>query len=163
MSTEFSQVVPEALVPLFQHSGADWRRAWGIEFKWTPEHLTVDDMRPMMFTYDNLAEDALNRLDEISPPPPAAPPRPEGDAAPPSADDEKKRPPPRDLVALMKEHADTDEVIGRFWKQANTVPDWVNWEQIEQGQRVFLRYSGPAIIAVRLTKGRAWSFSARQS
>ncbi|KAH6688615.1 tat pathway signal sequence [Plectosphaerella plurivora] len=176
MFPELSQVVPEALVPLFQHSGTDWRRIWGFEFKWTSEHLTVDDMRPMMFTYDTLAEDALNRLDEISPPP-AAPPRPEADAPPPSADDEKKRPPSRDLVALIKEHAATDEVIGRLWEQANTVPDWVNWEQIERGQRVFLRYSGPAIIALTFqslvggmatrrvveTLGRTGGFSVRQS
>lgn len=157
MFTELSQIVPEALVPLFQHSGTDWRRVWGFEFKWTSEHLTADDMRPMMFTYDTLAEDALNRLDEISPPP-AAPPRPEANAPPPSADDEKKRPPPRDLVALIKEHAATDEVIGRLWEQANTVPEWVNWEQIERGQRVFLRYSGPAIIAVSvwLRGGSGW-------
>lgn len=42
----------------------------------------------------------------------------------------------------MKEHAETDETLQKFWKQVTTVPDWVDWEQIERGQDVFYRYGG---------------------
>lgn len=149
MSTSYSQILPEALEYVLRHRGEEWRRVWNHEFKWTSQHFSKDEIRPMMFTYDTVAEDALNRLDELSPPPP----RPaqnagEGNGVPPGAEEEKKRP-QRDLVALIKEHAATDEVVGRLWKQANTVPEWVDWEQIERGQKVFLRYSGPSILAVR--------------
>ncbi|KAM0330560.1 hypothetical protein ACHAQA_003507 [Verticillium albo-atrum] len=140
--SDFVQALPNCLAWLFRKSGPEWRDVWDYQFKWTPDHRTADEMRPMLYTYDTLGEAALNRLDEISPPGKKGPPA----EKPPSADDEKK--PPRDLYALLRDNAETDEVLGRLWVEVTTIPDWVDWDQIERGQQVFLRYAGPAIFAL---------------
>ncbi|KAI0973129.1 hypothetical protein F4678DRAFT_428021 [Xylaria arbuscula] len=62
-----------------------------------------------------------------------------------SSDNVKERIPRRDLYESIQEYASKDEKIGRLWNEVNTVPAWVDWDQIERGQRVFFRYGGPAI------------------
>ncbi|GKT47028.1 uncharacterized protein ColSpa_07209 [Colletotrichum spaethianum] len=56
--------------------------------------------------------------------------------------------PHRDLYTLLRDNADSDEILGELWTEVNTIPDWVDWAQIERGQQVFLRYAGPAIFAL---------------
>ncbi|EGY15909.1 uncharacterized protein VDAG_07073 [Verticillium dahliae VdLs.17] len=138
---DYVQAVPNCLAWLFRESGPEWREIWDYQFKWTADHRTAEEMRPMIYTYDKLGEAALNRLDEISPPERTGE---KGDTPPPDA--EKKA--PRDLYALVRDNADTDEVLGQLWKEVTTVPEWVDWAQIERGQHVFLRYAGPAIFAL---------------
>jgi hypothetical protein len=43
-----------------------------------------------------------------------------------------------DLFTTVKELAlsGEDEVINKFWKEVNTIPDWVDWDQIKRGQDV---------------------------
>jgi len=43
---------------------------------------------------------------------------------------------------LLRDHAETDELLKRFWQEVNTVPSWVDWAQIQRGQDVFYRYGG---------------------
>ena len=50
--------------------------------------------------------------------------------------------PPRDLYQLLRDHAETDELLKRFWQEVTTVPSWVDWAQIQRGQDVFYRYGG---------------------
>ncbi|KAG7110948.1 hypothetical protein HYQ45_017363 [Verticillium longisporum] len=138
---DYVQAVPNCLAWLFRESGPEWREIWDYQFKWTADHRTAEEMRPMIYTYDKLGEAALNRLDEISPPERTGE---KGEKPPPDA--EKKA--PRDLYALVRDNADTDEVLGQLWKEVTTVPEWVDWAQIERGQHVFLRYAGPAIFAL---------------
>ncbi|KAK6225943.1 tat pathway signal sequence [Colletotrichum tabaci] len=121
--------------------GEEWREAWDFRFKWTEGHFTPDDLRPMMYTYDELGAKALDRLGEISPPTKAPHPGEKADAAP----DPKTH---RDLYALLRDNADSDETLGKLWAQVNTVPSWVDWAQVERGQQVFLRYGGPAMFAL---------------
>lgn len=76
----------------------------------------------------------LNRLNEISPPKAGLP---RNTTRLPKRDDdkevekegekegEKPENAPRDLYAILRDHAGTDEVLQRFWKEVNTVPDWV--------------------------------------
>lgn len=120
---------------------------WGMKFNWTPEHPTAADLEKHKFTYDMVAHEALEKLDELAPPPYAnAPPEKgniEGAIKP---DGEKKK--TRDLYELLRIHADSDEKIGRLWRKIHTVPDWVDWEQIERGQKIYFRYGGPAITSV---------------
>ncbi|OHW91487.1 tat pathway signal sequence [Colletotrichum incanum] len=123
------------------YRGEEWRSVWDYWFKWTDEHLTSDELRPMIYSYDELAAKALDRLDEISPPRTSPPPSEKTDATPDSK-------PHRDLYALLRENAESDEILGRLWTEVNTIPDWVDWAQIERGQQVFLRYAGPAIFAL---------------
>ncbi|KAL2882364.1 hypothetical protein SGCOL_002102 [Colletotrichum sp. CLE4] len=127
---------------LLWYRGEEWREVWDYWFKWTDEHLTSDDLRPMIYTYDELGAKALDRLDEISPPvkPPTTPSE--------KVDTPRDAKPHRDLYALLRDNADADEVLGKLWTEINTVPPWVDWAQIERGQQVFLRYAGPAIFAL---------------
>lgn len=127
---------------LLWYRGEEWREVWDYWFKWTDEHLTSDDLRPMIYTFDELGAKALDRLDEISPP--------VRSSATPNekADSPQDAKPHRDLYALLRDNADADGVLGKLWTEVNTIPPWVDWAQIERGQQVFLRYAGPAIFAL---------------
>ena len=48
----------------------------------------------------------------------------------------------RDLYALLRDNADKDPKLKQLWDEVNTVPEWVDWEQIRRGQDVFYRYGG---------------------
>ncbi|KAI0011672.1 hypothetical protein F4779DRAFT_626372 [Xylariaceae sp. FL0662B] len=118
-----------------------WQKHWGVTLKWTPEHLTSQTLAPLIHTYDTIATDAVDRLYEISH---SADDRNTEDAVKSS----KEKQPHRDLYELMREQADADEKISRLWIQINTIPDWVDWQQIERGQKVFYRYAGPAMTSL---------------
>ena len=125
---------------MFRRRDNNWRNCWGYEFEWTPEHLTADQLRPLIFTYDVLGSEALDRLDEISPPP-----KPRiSDQLP----KEAGKKPRRDLYKILKNNADKAEKLRALWEQVTTIPEWVDWDQIERGQKVFYRYGGPTIVAV---------------
>lgn len=107
----------------------------------------------MKQSYDTLAEQCLERLDQISPPHRAALPRnstldihnnkvSQNNKSSIESPSDAPPPPARDLYVLLRENADKDEVLGKLWEQINTVPSWVDWEQIERGQDVFYRYGG---------------------
>ncbi|TVY56927.1 hypothetical protein LCER1_G001974 [Lachnellula cervina] len=121
----------------FRRHDAHTRQCWGYTFQWTPEHMTEQEMHPLKFTYDVLGEECLNRLDEISPPVTVELPR--------NASKEKVN---RDLYALLRDNASKDEKLAELWTQVNTIPEWVDWEQIERGQDVFYRYGGVALTAL---------------
>ncbi|KAG9688972.1 hypothetical protein KCU95_g9973, partial [Aureobasidium melanogenum] len=139
----------------FRQDSPNTVRVWGYKFERTDKHLTLEQMNPAKQTWDYLGEKALNRLNEISPPPPPPQPRNpsnKSEGKEPFPDDEKQpKPnvkPKRDLFALLQEHAAEDEVMQQLWHQVNTVPDWVNWDQISRGQDVFYRYGGPVLTGL---------------
>ncbi|KAI1288287.1 hypothetical protein F5Y03DRAFT_404935 [Xylaria venustula] len=121
-----------------------WQEYWGMRFKWTSKHLTPRQLEPLIRTYDKVATEAVDRLQEISTPtdPKSSS---SGDNTEETIQVDKEKKPRRDLYALIQEYASKDEKIGRLWTEVNTVPEWVDWNQIERGQRVFFRYGGPAI------------------
>lgn len=120
------------------------RHAWGYTFQWTPEHWSEKQMEPMKYTYDVLAEECLTRLDEISPPHDSQLPRNQS-----RVPEKEGTPPKRDLYELLKQHSTTDEKLNELWNEVNTIPDWVDWDQIARGQDVFYRYGGAALTGVR--------------
>lgn len=124
----------------FRKRDENTRTYWGYTFQWTPEHKTAEDLHPLKFSYDQLADDCVDRLDAICPPtaPVNGRPRPEGE----------KHKQQRDLYAILRDNKDKDEKLGELWEQVNTVPDWVDWGQIGRGQEVFYRYGVPAVNAV---------------
>lgn len=125
----------------------EWHSCWGYWFEWTSEHLTAAQTRPLIFSYDTLASECLDRLDRFSPHPTRARPKdPAAPAAPgsPAGEDAKHT----DLYELLKTHAGEDDTLQKMWQQVNTVPEWVDWQQVERGQKVFYRYGGPTIIAL---------------
>lgn len=120
------------------------RRAWGYDFRWTNKHLSREQLHPLKYSYDILGEECLNRLDSISPPQSTELPRNKIRAIA----EEVSPPSKRDLYALLRDHSSEDDKLGELWTQVNTVPEWVDWDQISRGQEVFYRYGGPALSAV---------------
>lgn len=124
-------------------------RAWGYKFELTDQHMTPEQYEPLKHTYDVLGEQALNRLDEISPPPTNShiprnqPKTPERESSP-----LLDQAPKRDLYALLRDHADSDEILGQLWREVNTVPSWVDWTQIARGQDVLYRYGAPVLTGL---------------
>jgi hypothetical protein len=129
----------------FRGKDENTRSFWGYTFQWTPEHLTSEKLHPLKYTYDVLGEECLNRLDQISPPPDASLPRNQSQL---NTTEDKSSMPKRDLYALLRDNADSDEKLGELWKEVTDIPEWVDWDQIERGQQVFYRYGGPALTAV---------------
>ena len=130
----------------WRRTDRDTRSCWGYSFRWSPDHLSAEHMHKMKFTYDQLADECLNRLNQISPASSAELPRNMSRSA------EKPRdpasPPKRDLYRLLREHAPADKTLGRLWTEVNTIPEWVDWPQIQRGQDVFYRYGGAALTGL---------------
>lgn len=120
--------------------GEDARIAWGYKFKWTSNHLTEDQLSHLLYSYDKLADEALDRIDEISPPKSKSWKCEHG-----SGEGQ------RDIYALLKEHADSDEVLGQLWREVSTIPEWVDWDQIHRGQRLVYQFSGQILLGVSHT------------
>lgn len=87
----------------------------------------------MIQTYDSLADECVQILNKI-----------------PTGED-KDKPFKKDLYGLLKKHADEDQKLKQLWDEVNTVPEWVDWEQIQRGQDVFFRYGVPILNVVSST------------
>lgn len=138
----------------FRRQDANTRTAYGYTFQLTEDHLTREEMEPMKYSYDLLGEQAWERLNIISAPPDSALPR-NSPLRHSSTSGEKtaitsveSSEPKRDLYELLRDNADKDEVLGKLWEEVNTVPPWVDWEQIARGQDVFYRYGGPNLTGL---------------
>ncbi|KAL2863240.1 oxygenase MpaB family protein [Aspergillus lucknowensis] len=116
-------------------AGPDIRTHWDISFEWTGLHRTPEQLRPMTLTYDKLADECIARLNELSP----------REKYRPYAGQPATKAPKRDLLALLEQHANDDPKLQELWTEINTVPDWVEWDQIKRGQEVFFRYGMPIL------------------
>ena len=92
--------------------------------------MTPEEMHPLKYSYDVLGEKCLERLDTISPPNPAEQ-LPRNRSRPIASTKPAVK---RDLYALLRDHASEDETLGQLWDEVNTIPDWVDWDQIARGQ-----------------------------
>lgn len=123
--------------------------AWGYRFEWSEDHLRPEVSEPLKFSCDTLADECLEILDKISPPArPGLPRNREREAEQDKKTESGDPAPARDLYILLRDNVDKDEKLQKLWKQVNTVPDWVDWEQIERGQDTFYRYSAAAITGL---------------
>lgn len=163
LATAFATHFELRIVMFFSKDECDIRTVWGYTFEWTHAHQTKDQLRPLTYTYDVLASECLDRLDQLSPPstkPP--PPKPEHqhgqdyDGNTPNEplrsgetkEEKKSSAPRRDLYALLLQHQASDPLLSTFHNQLHTIPAWVDWDQIARGQAVFYRYGGPAIVSL---------------
>lgn len=133
----------------FARDDENTRHVWGYTFQWTPEHLSSEEMHPLKYSYDIIGENALNALDEISPPATGELPRAKSRVL---AKEGAEVKPKRDLYAIMTDYKEEDSRLKELWDEVNTVPDWVDWDQIGRGQDVFYRYGGVALTAVCFLK-----------
>lgn len=125
----------------FRKHDENTRTAWDYTFQLTPEHMTYEQMHPLKFSYDVLAEECLNVLDNL----PAAP-----DSNPEITGETKGPAPKKDLYALLRDNVDYHPKLKELWDQVNTIPDWVDWDQIARGQEVFYRYGEVSLTAVSI-------------
>lgn len=142
----------------FYRSTPNTRSAWGYVFEWTDEHLSLEASEPLKHSCDTLADDCLDILNELSPLTarsvlPRNRERAEEQEHKRAEGQDQKDPasspiPTRDLYALLRDNADSNETLKQMWTQVNTVPDWVDWKQIERGQDAFYRYGGAAITGL---------------
>ncbi|KAF5538250.1 latex clearing [Fusarium mexicanum] len=115
----------------------DRRIVWGHSFNWTSGHKTTEELDHYLYSYDKLATDALDRLDLISPPTTKGWKCPHGSG-----------PGQRDIYELLKKHASSDEILGQLWEEATTIPEWVDWDQIQRGQQVVYQFSGQILFGL---------------
>ena len=136
------------------------RSCWGYTFQLTPEHLNPEQMHPLKFSYDRLGEEALKKLDVISPLSNVQTSHKDTQNTGKTNEHQsehlnkamKDEKPvaglKRDLYALLRDNASTDDVLNKLWSEANTIPSWVDWEKVARGQDVFYRYGGPAFTGL---------------
>lgn len=109
---------------------------WGYSFTWTEDHIPREETDPLQHKSDVLADETLEKLLAIK-----------------TEINEKKDaegPPQGDLFAILRDHHTEDDTLHKFWTDAHTVPDWVDWDQIERGQKYLARYALPNFIGFAL-------------
>ncbi|OAL44227.1 hypothetical protein IQ07DRAFT_636300 [Pyrenochaeta sp. DS3sAY3a] len=111
---------------------------YGYKFRVTEHHPTDEHLKSLKFKYDVVGTEALAALDALFPPPP---PR-AGWYAKTKAENAQ---PDRDTYALLRDHHGKDAKMQELWNEVNTIPSWVDWDQIKRGQEVFHRYAPGAI------------------
>lgn len=121
----------------FRTTTAQTRSCWGYTFEWTDDHLDLEEAETLKQSYDVLGEECLAILEQHRSP------KPPSDAAATT-----KRASGRDFYQLLCHHHADDPILDKLWKQLNTVPDWVDWDQIRRGQDVFYRYAGPNLTGL---------------
>ncbi|KAJ5801344.1 uncharacterized protein N7518_003412 [Penicillium psychrosexuale] len=114
------------------------RKVWNHEFTWTDKHFTPEELLPLRQQTDDLAVDAVNRLQAIAV----------------KAKSNKSNMGQCfgrfDMYSVLKEHHEEDSVLQELWEEVNTVPEWVDWTQIERGQEFVYRYMIPNITGLAL-------------
>src|ERR1700730_11521860 len=109
-----NSLAPMAWPNLFRRRDENTRTCWGYTFQLTPDHLTPAQSHPLKYTYDTLAEECLDVLNELVPPPPATTKsiRSDGNAEVPSQGLKEKTAvvkPNRDLYLLLRDNVGKDE------------------------------------------------------
>jgi ER-bound oxygenase mpaB/B'/Rubber oxygenase, catalytic domain len=103
----------------------------------TPEHKTEEQLYPLRYSCDSIADDALIRLQALQT---------EARKSVVTGDVKGQdncpfsQPASTDLFTLLQTHHQEDPALGKLWNQVSTTPPWVDWEQIARGQDVFYRY-----------------------
>jgi ribosomal protein S28E/S33 len=116
----------------------DLRTVGNYSFHWTKEHIPKEKTDPLRFKHDELGAATINIIQKIH--------QREQEAHKQRGEQIEKL----DMFATLEVSRHHDETLKKFWTQVNTVPDWVNWEQLERGQRFFYRYALGNIIGFAL-------------
>ena len=110
------------------------RTVGNYSFHWTPNHLPKEQTDPLRFEHDELGSATVNRIQEIQ--------RREQEARTQQGDPSPKL----DMYETLKANHKHDETLHAFWTHVTTVPEWVDWTQLERGQRFFYRHALGNII-----------------
>lgn len=93
------------------------------EFRWTTNHFTKEKIAVLKQEFDQQGSEVVKRLQRMSE----------------NGEHSGKR--CHDLYTILHENHSKDEVLVKFWTDIHAVPSWVDWNQIERGQRFFYRYA----------------------
>ncbi|OAA74564.1 hypothetical protein LEL_08145 [Akanthomyces lecanii RCEF 1005] len=104
-------------------------------FQWTNLHLPSETTDPLRYEYDELGSDAVKTLQQLRQR------KVEGGEA--SAGK-------FDMYAALRDHHTEDATLANLWTEVHTVPDWVDWEQIERGQKFLYRYAMANLLGFAL-------------
>lgn len=140
----------------------EMRRCWNYDFRWTSEHLTQEEMRPLRHQMDELASNCIEPLTKL-------------ESQHRNSSNSKTDLFNLDMYALLRDNYKNHESLTGLWEQINTIPEWVDWDQIERGQRVYYRYGHSMSISLAFqsllggmgsgniveTLGRTGGFSAK--
>ena len=137
----------------FRRRDKNTRTCWGYTFQLTPDHLTSEKSDPLKYSYDTLAEECLDVLNQLVPTQPASTTSTgsSGFVEVPSRDVKEKTPVTkvkRDLYLLLRDSVDKHEKLRQLWDEVNNVPEWIDWDQIARGQEVFYRYGGATLTGL---------------
>lgn len=105
------------------------------QFQWTELHLPREETDPLRYEYDELASEVVEKLQEISKR---------------TKQKDRTTQATTDLYALLEDNHKNDETLTRFWNEVHTVPEWVDWAQLERGQRFFYRYAPANLMGFAL-------------
>ncbi|RAH60617.1 hypothetical protein BO85DRAFT_476004 [Aspergillus piperis CBS 112811] len=108
---------------------------WDHTFAWTPLHQTREQLRSKMHTYDRLGDKCIDQINDIG----------RQVVNQDRQNDPDRKLPDLDVYIMLRDHAKDDRKLSELWVQVNTVPDWVDWQQIKRGQEVFFRYGLPIL------------------
>ncbi|KAK1255615.1 hypothetical protein MKX07_007874 [Trichoderma sp. CBMAI-0711] len=116
-----------------------FHRVGNYTFQWTEYHLPREKTEPLRHEYDTLGHNAVKRLQQIAR-------QRKGEAS------VKPTPCPGgfDMYAVLRDYHDQDDILNRLWNEVHTVPDWVDWAQIERGQKFFYRYAPANLMGFML-------------
>ena len=101
----------------------DTIRLWDHQFEWTEHHRSPQQLAPLRHQSDTLADRAFLELNLL----------PKQDAF---TSLERAILDPRNTACI------------ELWNEANHVPEFVDWDQIERGQDVFYKYAGAALTGL---------------
>jgi len=106
------------------HSTSDnHRERWGYSFEWTDKHLPAEEIAALRSHVDELGSAAFEKLQALT------------------GGGDKKCPIRPELYTILRDHHQEDPTLESFWQELHSVPDWVDWTQIERAQRFFARYA----------------------
>lgn len=105
------------------------------QFQWTELHLPREKTDPLRYEYDELGSEVVEKLQAIS--------------KQKQQEDGTSRA-RTDLYALLQDNYENDETLKKFWDEVHTVPEWVDWAQLERGQRFFYRYAPANLMGFAL-------------
>ncbi|CAI6332730.1 unnamed protein product [Periconia digitata] len=112
----------------------DLRTVGNYSFHWTKNHTPKEKTDPLRFEYDELGHAAVKKIQEIHQ----------------REQETRKRrgqePAKLDMYTTLKTNQQHDETLQKLWEEVNTVPEWVDWQQLERGQHFFYRYALGNII-----------------
>ena len=97
------------------------------QFTWTEQHIGAATLLKLQSEYDVIGNNTLERLQEI-----------------------QLQTGQKDLYATLRDNHHSDDVLSAFWAETHTVPEWVDWAQIDRGQRFFYKHMAANFVGFAL-------------